>query len=52
MESGTERALERLEKANRIYEPGQSTWRVQLVELIIWTLECGLIWLLVRRWIE
>lgn len=49
MAESTRWALEKMESANRIFEPHQKTWRAQLGNLVVWTAECYLLWLLVRR---
>lgn len=39
MSDSTKWALEQMEKANRIFEPDEKTWRQQLGNLIVWTIE-------------
>lgn len=42
----TQWALDKLEKANTIYEPSEKSWTAQTANLIVWTLECAYIaWL-------
>lgn len=44
-------ALEKLERANAIFEPDQKHWRVQLLDLVIWSAEVAAVWwLAVRLW--
>jgi len=43
MPDSTKWALEQMESANRIFEPGEKTWRQQLTNLIVWAVECILI---------
>jgi hypothetical protein len=43
MSDSTKWALERMESANRIYEPNEKTWRRQLTNLIVWAIECILV---------
>ena len=47
LEPSTRWALERLEEANRIFEPHEKTWWAQLVNLLVWAAELTLICLLV-----
>lgn len=42
-------ALDRLAEANTIFEPSQVSWKGQLRDLIIWTLELALITYLAHR---
>lgn len=49
MPDSTKWALERLEEANHIFEPGDKTWQAQLANLVIWALECALVWSLASR---
>jgi hypothetical protein len=36
-------ALEKLEQANKIFEPNEVKPKIQLIELVVWTLEITLI---------
>jgi hypothetical protein len=42
-------ALEKMKEANTIFEPGQVSWRGQLRDLLIWTIEVALICYLAFR---
>ncbi len=42
-------ALEKLEQANAIFEPGEKSWRAQLLDLVIWSLELAAAWWLASR---
>ncbi len=39
----TKRALERMERANNIFEPNEKTWWSQLVNMVIWVIELAAI---------
>lgn len=39
-------AQEKLGQANVIFEPNQKPWSAQLINFLVWVLECALIWLL------
>jgi hypothetical protein len=46
MMDSKEWALKQLEQANQIFEPNQVKPKVQLIELIVWTIEiCLIAWI-------
>ena len=37
-------ALEKLQRANRIFEPDEKPWWAQLGNFLFWALQCALLW--------
>lgn len=42
-------ALDKLERANAIFEPDQKPWRDQLLDLAVWAAELAAVWWLTAR---
>ena len=42
-------AQDKLARANLIFEPSEKPWRAQLINFLVWVLECALIWILAGR---